>query len=74
VVAEEMSDEWYKSEWRWRRSYWGNTWVAERLDYVSPHWYVVPVRRYFKTKEEAVQYAARKNLEIWQKKREDEKR
>jgi len=57
-------------EWRYRRSRSGHTWVAEELVFSNPHSFSVPTRRYFKTKEEAVQYSARKNLEIWQREQE----
>jgi len=57
-------------EWRYRRSINSDTWVAEELVFTTPYSFSVPTRRYFKTKEEAVQYAARKNLEIWQREQE----
>jgi len=64
----------YRVEWRYRRSRSGRTWVAEELVFSNPHSFSVRTRRYFETKEEAIGFAAKKNIEIWQKKREDEER
>lgn len=64
----------YRVEWRYRRSR-GHTWVAEELVFSNPHSFSVRTRRYFETKEAAVGFAAKKNLEVWlQKNREAEER